>query len=1251
MTFSTTGLQNSFGNCSFRSSSSSSHQDARQIMVPHQGSLCRVEGQGETTYVLEILLENESIHELIFRRKDFDFSLRLFSIMDTESRGRITTAIVEEFITLRCPVFWRRDEDLKNRVIQTVPGTSPTFEEVWMAVASCSTSARYMDSDILSFNEIGVEGWMVFCRFIALAQYLEAKRRFLGRHLQQTMRHRNAPRGSELVMVNVPPVAPPVELIANELAQYERENQRCLPLPELDLDHSLLAAHDVIRRRRGQKNILYGSVVGDHVKIGLFGTSPLLLPSNSSSSSLEFCLTFIRIGGDDDDTTTVRRSMSDMKWLNDTFISHKALGGTLCGRILPPFPGNRVFVAAQKDDSPFVSSGGAIAAAANAGVGIATVGVGILKEGIKSLWGDYVSTSEFSSKPYQERGSSKNSSSMMHTMQTYYNPNSPAGKARHLERYFNYILEHPALSTSFPLNTILKASQSGLEAAKQSLEEHTRAAREIKEQTPQMDDVKSSTFWGLYGSGSSMQPNLTWVRTAAQAAVALQLHGILETTGLPSASARLQHASLPSFNNSRNCAWTDDDRGILTRNDSEDTEENTVEDSFEKGVVYVQDELASDSLMEQNDDQGYDLLPLPVPAPERQILNASEVKKNTGIQKQTRFRYGSPPIEKGLTIDSTADEKQVYIGEMVIDENIDKLREVIGSLDNTLSRCMASSCGIERSRGKTFSLHLEILRGLDSWEGLRGKFVSQKALLKGVIGMEQSREVFEESDLTLIDDISWQTLLAHSAVSAAEDVRSTVRAARTAGNAKCAAASAANIAQSVCDKGKFANIEEAHAAQTRTSIAHSHAVHAAVVEHEAKTVKRRATLALAHDVKCWNVHRKREVLQICLAHAKSQHEATRRAVDAWSCLRDGFVGSTVIPSRVASRPTKVCRQKVDFLNGEPEVETTIFGSIDNNDEGQPTIVAVEHEQLRLPMKASTKSANIVDNCTDIAVILMAASSIPEEVDEGTISENKESFAIDNIQNQSKQCEVLDKSGSEHAQSENNIFVRSRSVTHLSQPSEKEMSRDLTFEIKNHTESLVVASSNPKKVDGNVKNQPQQFEVLEYSGSEHAQSQNDTFDRPPGMATQLSQSSEKETSRDLTFEIKNHVKSMVVASSIPEEVNEGTNSENKESFAISDVQNQPQQYEVLDYSGSEHAQSQNDIFDRSGIVTQLSRSSEREMSRESTSENHVNLTSSMQSLVDGLMNWGGKDVEDTFALPTGMAASIALEESIALGNKP
>jgi len=726
--------------------------------------LCRVEGKGETTHILEILLENEASHELIFRRNDFDFSLRLFSIMDTESRGRISKATVEEFMALRCPVFWRRDEDLADRTEQCAHGTSPTFEEVWTAVTSCSTLTRIMNSDELLLTQIGVEGWMVFCRFIALAQYLEAKRRFSGRHLQQTMRHRNAPRGSELVMVDVPPAAPPVALTANALAQYELENQKCLPLPELDLDHSLLAAHDVLRRRRRKKDISSGSTLGDHVKIDLFGPSPQLLSSSSSTDRLEFCLTFVRSCGENDriseDAATVRRSMNDIEWLNDTFVSQKALGGTLCGRILPPFPGNQGLSRAQKEDSSFVPTGGAIAAAtnagkefANAGVGIASAGVGILKEGIKSLWGGYISTSDATSKSYGDKSNSKKSTSMVNAMRIYYNPNSPVGKARHLERYLNYLLEHPALSTSFPLNTILKASQSGLEAAKQSLEEHTRAAREIKVQTPNMDDGKTSTFWNLHGSGGSMQPNLAWVRTAAQAAVALQLHGILETTGLPSASARLQHASLPSFNNSRNSGWIDDDVEQLTGNDSEDSAENPVEDSFEEGVLHVQDELASESYMDQGEGEGegYDLLPLPVPAPERQILNVSEAKRNSSDKKETRFRYGGPSLQEGMVVESTEDEKRVFLGEMAIDENIDKLREVIGSVDNTLSRCMASSCGIERSRRERFMISLDILRGLDSWEGLRGKFVSQRALLKGVSNMEQSREVFEESDLTLID--------------------------------------------------------------------------------------------------------------------------------------------------------------------------------------------------------------------------------------------------------------------------------------------------------------------------------------------------------------------------------------------------------------------------------------------------------------------------------------------------------------------
>jgi hypothetical protein len=427
---------------SFGSSSSSIHQSQENELVPHQGSLCRVDGNDETQYVLEIMLEDNSTHELFFQRNVFEFALRLFAIMDTDSKGRISKATVKEFVTIRCPVFWKRDDTLRS-IGEPIgePGTSPTFEELWRAVVTCSVNPRIRHSDDISSIELGVEGWVVFCRFIALAQYLEAKRRFSGRHLQQTMRHRNSPRGSEVVVVDVPPPAPPIPLSANQLALYERESHKCLPLPELDLDHSLVAAHDVLRRRKGVNNSL------GRVKLELFGPSTPFLSPRSSQNGIEFCLTYVK--GGMSDSVSVRRSMKDMKWLNETLISHKVLGGTLCGRILPPFPtGNRLSSQLNGGDSTIGSTSDALAAAANAGVGM-------IKGGFKSFWGSYVSASQKRSPHARPRRIAVKKSATS-IPESYYNPNSPDGISRQLERYLNYLLDHPALSTSFPLNTILK---------------------------------------------------------------------------------------------------------------------------------------------------------------------------------------------------------------------------------------------------------------------------------------------------------------------------------------------------------------------------------------------------------------------------------------------------------------------------------------------------------------------------------------------------------------------------------------------------------------------------------------------------------------------------------------------------------------------------------------------------------------------------------------------------------------------------
>lgn len=366
-----------------------------QETIPHKGSLCKLEE--EDNYILEIYTETSSF-ELIYPKYDYEFCNRLFAILDTENTHQVSKNSVRDFVKKRCIVICKRDEDHSN----------DTFEEIWQAVV-CSCK-RSRDEQV---SYLGLEGWMVFCRFLALAQYLEAKRKFAARHLQQTMRHRNAPRGSEVVVVDFPPEEPPTFLTPEILIEYEQTKKVPLPVPELDLDHSLLAAHDV---RKTQHT---GSV-----KIKLFG--------NSILSDLEFAVTFAR---SENSEVVVRRSMGDIQWLDDTFRSQKILGGTLCGRILPPCPSNKK----SSDDTAIQT---------------AKAGVKSIRDAAKSWMGplgSYLHTSTSEEKPKKPKQKKKN----LLLPENYYNPNSPEGKARQLERYLNYLLEHPALSTSFPLNAIL----------------------------------------------------------------------------------------------------------------------------------------------------------------------------------------------------------------------------------------------------------------------------------------------------------------------------------------------------------------------------------------------------------------------------------------------------------------------------------------------------------------------------------------------------------------------------------------------------------------------------------------------------------------------------------------------------------------------------------------------------------------------------------------------------------------------------
>ncbi|GKY96950.1 hypothetical protein MPSEU_000654000 [Mayamaea pseudoterrestris] len=778
------------------SNGSSSSMNDNDKFIPHQGSLSRVD-DGDRAYVIEILvkLHNHDAddaassnsggvsyhHELAYTRRDFMFSQRLFQILDTESRGFVDREIVKEFVLLRCPVFWRRDEDLKNfiglkeeqnrsnsKICTHSLSTSPTFDEIWTSVAACSSNGS-IRHNITSVTTLGVEGWMVFCRFVALAQYLEAKRRFSARHLQQTMRQRNAPRGSELVMVNVPPMEQPAELSPVQLANHEKRSKAALPLPELDLDHVLVAAHDALRSRP------LGTRLGS-VKICLFGSSSAgastfsSAPTASAIESLEFAVTYTKHLGQVSSSlvssqleeVVARRSMQDLQWLHATFDSHKVLGGTLCGRILPRFhteesssSTSQALVHFQRDleDSRFSvrSTGGAISA-------VATASVGKLRDAALSFR-SYMSTGYAANNNGLDDARSSGklaTSTRRHTKafgmvrsclpESYYNPNSPEGRMRHLERYLNYLLEHPALSTSFPLNTILRSSQSGLEAAKEMLVLCDKSRHEMNDQAPHLEDGQASNS----SSNSGMVTNFAWVRTAAQAAMALHVHGMLETTGLSSASARLQHASLPLLSRVGN--WDEEERrniSVVSVTESRGEEKRV---DFEEGVISVMSELQSDPCSVTAEDD-YDLLPLPLPAPERRILSeGSDLGVASVNSRESRFHYGNRSPSASFQREGDDGEyRSGVLSDMAVDDNIDKLREVIGSVDNTLSRCLASCGSIGKADRDRQYLHLDVVRSLDSFAGMRGKFVSQRSLMKGVAGIEQSGALYEEAYISMID--------------------------------------------------------------------------------------------------------------------------------------------------------------------------------------------------------------------------------------------------------------------------------------------------------------------------------------------------------------------------------------------------------------------------------------------------------------------------------------------------------------------
>jgi len=230
------------------------------------------------------------------------------------------------------------------------------------------------------------------------------------------------------------------------------------------------------------------------------------------------------------------------------------------------------------------------------------------------------------------------------------------------------------------------------------------------------------------------------------------MHAILESTGHSTASVKLQHASMPYIASSK--GRQDEDNNFPGQVPTNGNRIANLVSEFERGVISVESELDVDEWGDLIQMSGYDLLPSPLPPSERSALCAGKaIRPSTlAIQDDGGFLYGE--FECSKNPDDSSLSCPPTLGDVSLDSDIDRLRDIMYGLKHDLETCLVSIVACDDANRIRADLHLRILTMLDNWEGMRGLIVSQKALLQGVASFNTSMERYVTSTERIIQGLS-----------------------------------------------------------------------------------------------------------------------------------------------------------------------------------------------------------------------------------------------------------------------------------------------------------------------------------------------------------------------------------------------------------------------------------------------------------------------------------------------------------------
>lgn len=241
--------------------------------------------------------------------------------------------------------------------------------------------------------------------------------------------------------------------------------------------------------------------------------------------------------------------------------------------------------------------------------------------------------------------------------------------------------------------------------------------------------------------------DISWVRSAAQAALALKLHGILETTGYQSTSTKLHHASLPKFSKVKG-----ESDGIDEESTSQITEKielNQIDDDddFEKGIICIETCLDGESDYENSSRTGFDVLPLPIPLHKRSALCAgSSQVKDKSLNTNDQFNRD---LDDGVGTNygdcfSSNEQDSLIVGDVLVDRDINRLRDLMRTVDESLKRGFCAGLLIGAESSEKMSHQLSLLKEIDLGDSLCPRIIGQNALLTSVEALERSHNAVKD---------------------------------------------------------------------------------------------------------------------------------------------------------------------------------------------------------------------------------------------------------------------------------------------------------------------------------------------------------------------------------------------------------------------------------------------------------------------------------------------------------------------------